>query len=138
MWTSSTAIAARIADSGASRPAHRSTSIGRSRLPPALSVALASARRTSPWPATILPRRDSTADICSGSQEAAASITWVTGAGIVEPRGPSVVHDFTPEWMAMIPPASSSHRTSSRPAASILAARLSGEGKRFTDCGRYV
>ena len=39
-------------------------------------------------------------------------------------------------WTAMIPPASSSQRISSKPAASIIAASGSGSGNVFTDSGR--
>ncbi len=42
----------------------------------------------------------------------------------------------TPEWIAMIPPASSGQRMSLSPAASISAARRSGSGNERTDSGR--
>ena len=46
------------------------------------------------------------------------------------------VHRRVPAWIAMIPPAVRSQRTSSRPAAAIRAASSSGPGKRRTLLGR--
>ena len=43
---------------------------------------------------------------------------------------------LTPAWMAMIPPAVSTQRTPSSPAAAISPARPSGAGKRRTELGR--
>ncbi len=100
MWTSSTAAAAPTAEPVASGPAQRSTSIGRSRLPPASSVALASAR--SPGPAVSIParRRSSTAAMPRGSHDDAESRTCVTGGGTRRAR-----HGLVAVWMAMMPPA---------------------------------
>ena len=115
MWTSSIAVAARIAPSPASAPAQTRTSIGRSRLPPAASVASASAASSAPPSATTSPSRRSTAAMRRGNQLSAASSTWVTGGGtLLRVIGPGLVSQGAvraqgrraPEWIAMIPPAS--------------------------------
>ena len=121
MWTSSIAVAARIAASPAPGPALSRTSIGRRRLPPASSVEPASAASVSPWPSSRRRSRSSTASMRAGSQASAASRTRVTGGGTAErftsclgsgPRCAPARRErlrpaLAPEWMAMIPPASS-------------------------------
>ena len=135
MWTSSIAVAARIAPALAFGPAQSSTNIGRRRLPPAPSVAPASSARRSPWPATSSVSRSSTAAISRGSQSCAASIACVTGGGTAERLIGSYLGAVA-EWIAMMPPARITYRTCSSPASLITAASPSGGGKRFTDSGR--
>ena len=113
MWTSSIAVAARIAPSPASAPAQTRTSIGRRRLPPAARVAPASAASRSPPSAVSSPSRASTAAIRRGSQVSAASRTRVTGGGTalrftLAGRGGADAGQAgrAPEWIAMMPPAS--------------------------------
>ena len=73
-------LAARLA--GAER-----TSIGRSRLPPASSVAAASTASASPWPATAAGGADPRPRASrAGSQGLEASSTAVTGGGTAERR----------------------------------------------------
>ncbi len=84
MWTSSMAAAPRSAGPRASGPAHRRTSIGRRRLPPAFRVARASPPSDSPYPSTSSASLSSTVAISDGSHASASSITWVTGGGTAE------------------------------------------------------
>ena len=86
MWTSSIAVAARTAASPPFSPAQSRTSIGRSRLPPAASVAAASSPSGSPWPPTASRSRSSTSPSRAGSQRLEASRTAVTGGGTAERR----------------------------------------------------
>ena len=86
MWTSSIALAARTAASPPRGPAQSSTSRGRSRLPPAASVAVTSSRSSSPWPAASSCSILSTAPSRVGSQALPASSTAVTGGGTAEER----------------------------------------------------
>ena len=108
MWTSSTAVAARIAPSPAPGPAQSRTSIGRSRLPPAASVAPASAAEL----AAVASDQRGEALLDRGHPPRQP------GLGRVEDRGhrgrdaerftigPLAQAGRAPEWIAMIPPAS--------------------------------
>src|SRR5256885_13786681 len=50
---------------------------------------------------------------------------------------PPADHSTVPTWIAMIPPAVSSQRTSTIPTAAIAAASPRAVGKRRTELGRY-
>ena len=113
MWTSSIAVAARIAASPAAGPAQSRTSIGRSRLPPAASVAAASAASGSPWPATSSRRRSSTAAMRARQpaprRRPAPRHRRRDGLRFIGcPVGSTLrrLSRLAPEWIAMIPPAS--------------------------------
>ena len=63
----------------------------------------------------------------------------VRAGGLDDPRdggGHRPYAPFVPAWMAMMPPAVTTYRSSPRPAAAIAAASAGGAGKRFTELGR--
>ena len=65
-----------------------------------------------------------------------ASQRWTAGGEHRSELRLRRVHRRVPAWIAIIPPAVRSQRTSSRPAAAIRAASSSGPGKRRTLLGR--
>ena len=150
MWTSSIAVAARIASSPAPGPALSRTSIGRRRLPPASSVEPASASSVEPCPSSRRLSRSSTASIRAGSHASAASSTMVTGGGTAErftpslgsgPRGaPARIRAaqacLAPEWMAIIPPASRTYRIRSSPTPAIISAKSGRRREAFHRLGQ--
>jgi hypothetical protein len=74
---------------------------------------------------------------CEGARQARAS----GGEHRLEPGQAGSLpgrhaHDFTPRWIAMIPPAVTTQRTRSSPAAARRPASSSGPGKRRTELGR--
>ena len=134
MWSSSTATPAATSRSSASPSAHRNTSTGRSRLPPAASVPPACRPSSSPWPSVTRASRSSVRSSRRGELRAAR------GEHRAELCLCGVRHAALrpPEWIAMIPPAVRIQRTSARPAAAIRPPSSAGPGNRRTLLGRYV
>ena len=127
MCSSSTAAAAATSRSSASPSAQRNTSIGRSRLPPAASVPPAWRGQLGAVALGHLgePRLGALEQAARAPAPPAASTAPSCACGASSHRTPC------PAWMAMIPPAVSTQRTSSRPAAAsargqLLRARGSG------------
>ena len=132
MWTSSIAAAARTAASPPSAPAQSRTSSGRSRLPPAASVAVASSPSELAVAGASLAQR--LLHLAQPGRQPAAR--GVEDRGDRRRDGRGAGHPRTPLWIAMIPPASTVQRIRSSPAASIFSARPRGPGKLRTDSGR--
>ena len=146
MWTSSIAVAARIAGSAAARPAahqehqHRPKSLAaaasRVDAPPhrpgsrrGPRPALAAAPRPPPsWRATRRRLRS------GRPSPAAVRRSGSRSSRHPNPRGAQLGR--LAEWIAMIPPASTRYRIRSNPPTAIRSASPAGEGKRFTDSGR--
>ena len=101
MWTSSIAVAARTAAAPPSGPAQSRTSSGRSRLPPAASVAPASAASSSPWPDDLLAQQ--VLDLGEARRQPAAR--GVEDRGDRRRDGRAAGHPAMPVWIVTMPPA---------------------------------
>ncbi len=129
MCSSSTATAAATRRGSESSAAVRKTSTGRSRLPPAVSIAAACSSSSGPWP------RGHLGEPLLGALERRGQRRPARGEHRAELRlGRG--HARAPACRAMMPPAVSTQRTSVSPAAASSAASASGPGKRRTELGR--
>ena len=125
MWTSSTAAPA-ATDGRVPAGAERNVSIGRRRLPPAVSASAPISATRPGWPAT--DRVEELLDL--------VEVLGETGGGAdgLE-RG---AHRAVAVCRATIEPPKSRNRAPSNPVSSISAASSSAPGKRRTLAGRYV